>query len=221
MILEAKSIYKSYKSPEGKLSVIKNLDLSIEEGQMIFIVGRSGSGKSTLLHVLGNLDRLDSGAIFFQGKPVHDLSEEKRSEFRRRQIGFVFQFYHLLPELTLYENVLLAGIIAKRKKREEKANALLEEVGLTNRRRHFPHQLSGGEQQRGALVRALMNDPQLVFCDEPTGNLDEENSGVIIELLKKLNKEKKQTFCIVTHDENFSKQGDVVYRLSGGMLSRS
>ena len=218
MILEASQLFKKYQSPNGKLEILKGVDIGLRENEINFILGRSGSGKSTLLHILGLLDIYDQGTLLFEGKDVSGLSENERSRLRNQKMGFIFQFYHLLPELTLLENVSLPGFIASKRDTREKARELLNQVGLSDREKHFPSQLSGGEQQRGAIVRALMNDPRIVFCDEPTGNLDEASSELVMNLIQKLNQERRQTFCIVTHDQNLTKLGHSVYQLRRGVL---
>ncbi|MFC1809457.1 ABC transporter ATP-binding protein [Candidatus Omnitrophota bacterium] len=217
-ILEAKDVHKSYVSPHGKLHVLRGVDLLLEAGEITFIAGRSGSGKSTLLHLLGMLDSCDKGQLLFEGNNVTKLNDKHVCELRNAKIGFLFQFYNLLPELTVLENTTLPGLIGKRKNVEKKAKALLEEVELTERMKHFPYQLSGGEQQRVGLVRALINEPQLVLCDEPTGNLDEESSEVVMRLIKRLNKDRGQTFCIVTHDEIIARDGKKIVHLRSGVL---
>ncbi len=217
-IVEIKGVHKSYASPHGKLQVLRGVDLELERGAMTFITGRSGSGKSTLLHVLGLLDTCDKGQIFFAGENVTKLSDKRTCELRNGKIGFLFQFYNLLPELTVLENVTLPGLIGRRKYVTKRAKELFEQVELSGRIKHFPHQLSGGEQQRVGLVRALINDPELVLCDEPTGNLDEESSDVVMRLINRLNTERGQTFCIVTHDEMIASESKNVYILRGGVL---
>ncbi|MBN1492790.1 MAG: ABC transporter ATP-binding protein [Candidatus Omnitrophica bacterium] len=217
-ILETKGIEKSYSSPHGKLHVLRGIDMRLEQGEMMFITGRSGSGKSTLLHLLGLLDTCDKGQLFFAGENVTKLNDRKTCKLRNGSIGFLFQFYNLLPELTVLENVTLPGLIGKRKKVTQRAKELLEQVELVERMKHFPHQLSGGEQQRVGLVRALINEPALVLCDEPTGNLDEESSEMVMRLIRRLNKERKQTFCIVTHDEIIAREGNSKLHLRSGVL---
>lgn len=220
VLLRARGLTKRYRTPGCELTVLEALDLEIRRGSISFIIGRSGSGKTTLLHLLGGLDEPDSGTVECRNENIHKLSERKRAEFRSKHIGFVFQFYHLLPELTLLENLLLpiqisGGNLGEGRKRAEK---LLVELDLRGRDRHFPAQLSGGEQQRVAVARALMNQPDLVLCDEPTGNLDKENAEKMTELIKKLNREYKQTFCIVTHEESLVRGQANVFRLEGGQL---
>ena len=186
---------------------------------MTFILGPSGSGKSTLIHILGGLDNPTAGRVYIENKALDSLSEKKLAVFRNEKVGFVFQFYHLLPELTVWENIIIPGLIA-RKKHFKKADELLAIVGLSERKNHLPQQLSGGELQRAAIARALINEPDIVFCDEPTGNLDEGNSSIIYNLIDGLNKSKKQTFCIVTHEESLVKDRENVYRLYDGILTK-
>ncbi len=206
IILKAEQIYKSYTDTRRRVEVIKGLDLEVAEGETVAIVGPSGAGKSTLLHVLGGIDVPDKGRVFLEGKDLYQMNDRDRSGVRNRDIGFVFQFYHLLPELSAIDNVLLPVFIKKNDSRRtpemlEAGVAALKDVGLVNRMEHKPYQLSGGEQQRVAIARALMNRPRLVLCDEPTGNLDSATGGSIIELLMALNKKMGQAFVIVTHDE--------------------
>ena len=181
------------------------------------ILGRSGSGKSTLLHLLGGLDRPTGGTIQFLGKNIAKFNDHKMSEYRSQHVGFVFQFYHLLPELTLFQNVLLPSRISGNLKTEE-AKRLIERVGLTERMHHYPAQLSGGEQQRTAIARSLVNSPDIVLCDEPTGNLDESTAQLVFELLLALNEEEEKTFVIVTHETSLVKRGRSVYELRDGVL---
>ena len=218
-ILSASSVRKDYKAPSGNLKVLKGIDLNVSRGEMIMILGRSGSGKSTFLHLLGGLDRPTSGTIDFLGKNIVRYSERRMAEYRSKHVGFVFQFYHLLPELTLFENVLLPSRIAGKTKREE-AERLIQRVGLAERKNHYPAQLSGGEQQRTAVARALVNSPDLILCDEPTGNLDEETAQSVFELLLALNEEEKKTFIIVTHETSLVKRGKTVYELKDGILEK-
>ncbi len=186
---------------------------------MAFIVGRSGSGKSTLLHLLGGLDQPTSGRVLFQGEDLAKLNDNDLARLRNSRAGFVFQSYYLLPELTLFENVLLPSIIAG-KPDKKWAQEILKKVKLWSRRGHYPSELSGGEQQRGAIARALMNRPSVVFCDEPTGNLDEETAQEIFSVLKELNEQEGQSFLIVTHDENWAWRYPRVLRLHDGVLMR-
>jgi lipoprotein-releasing system ATP-binding protein len=187
---------------------------------MCYILGRSGSGKSTLLHILGGLDQPTSGTVYVEQVPLHTLSEKKRAAIRNMKVGFVFQFYYLLPELSVWDNVALPARIARKKSFNRTVDELLALVGLTERASHLPQQLSGGEMQRAALARALVNEPDVVFCDEPTGNLDETSARTIYRLIADLNTRNKQAFCIVTHEESLVRDKEYVYRLKDGVLTR-
>ena len=222
MILEASNINKSYFRSNNALRVLKGIDLKVEEGEIISVVGPSGAGKSTLLHVLGGLDRPDQGAVHLDGENIYEMKDAARAKIRNSKIGFVFQFYHLLPEFTALENVLLPAMIQMRqgaKKRFEGQGAdLLDKVGLKERMHHKPYQLSGGEQQRVAIARALINKPRIVFCDEPTGNLDSQSGQEIIRLLMDLNKRNNQTLVIVTHDEHVAGRSHRTIHIRDGEL---
>jgi len=206
------------------LRVLKGIDLTVDEGEIVAIVGPSGAGKSTLLPILGGLDEPDRGFVQFDGDNLYSLGDEARARIRNEKIGFVFQFYHLLPEFTALENVLLPKLVQlrrwKKKQVEDQGLDLLEKVGLKERARHKPYQLSGGEQQRVAIARALINKPRVVFCDEPTGNLDSESGMAIIHLLMDLNKQHKQTLVIVTHDENVAQRTHRTIPIRDGELIR-
>jgi lipoprotein-releasing system ATP-binding protein len=218
-ILSAYELKKQYMSEAGVLHVLKGVNFHLQTGEFAFIVGRSGSGKSTLLHLLGGLDSPTAGKIMFEGEEITDMSESDLARVRNRRIGFVFQSYHLLPELTVYENVLLPQIIAG--KRDEKwVKEVLKRVKLLSRQDHFPSELSGGEQQRTAIARALVNRPSLVLCDEPTGNLDAETAESVMSLITDLNEREGQAFMIVTHDEALAWRYPSVFRLTDGILLR-
>lgn len=201
-MLRAENIHKRY----GQLQVLKGVDVEINKGEIVSIVGSSGAGKSTLLHILGTLDAPDRGEIFLNHQPLHSLRGKKLADFRNKHIGFVFQFHHLLPEFTALENVCIPGWIAgkKRKEVEKEAAELLQMLGLGARMENKPQQLSGGEQQRVAVARALINRPQIVFADEPTGNLDSKNAKELHDLFVRLRNEMQQTFLIVTHNEELA-----------------
>lgn len=204
-MLEALNIHKVYNHTATKLQVLKGINLKVQDGDILSIVGPSGAGKSTLLHILGGLDKPSEGSIIFDGQDIYGLSEQQRANIRNQRMGFVFQFYHLLPEFTVLENVILPACVkaktSSHRRFKEKGLELLKKVGLAGRTQHKPHQLSGGEQQRTAIARALVNDPKIVFCDEPTGNLDSQSGREIVDLMLSLNKANNQTFVIVTHDE--------------------
>ena len=248
MILEASNIWKSYvRSPLGKsidhsglenppkvitkrfssdnaLHVLKGIDLRIQKGEVISVVGPSGAGKSTLLHILGGLDKPDQGTVRLDGEDVYRLSDAKRARVRNDKVGFVFQFYHLLPEFTALENVFLPRMIqqphGRKRQFEYEGLALLERVGLKERAQHKPYQLSGGEQQRAAIARALINKPAIVFCDEPTGNLDSHSGREIIRLLVEINTSNGQTVVIVTHDERVAAQSHRIIYIKDGELDK-
>ncbi len=220
MLLEVIEVYKGFAKGNSWLDVLQGVTVEINGGEMVAVVGPSGSGKSTLLHLIGALERPDRGTIRFDGRDVFQQSELELAAFRNRHVGFVFQFHHLLPELTALENVMLPGLIARRGRREVMAEAteLLATMGLAERMEHRPGELSGGEQQRVAIARALVNHPDLVLADEPTGNLDRQSGEAIQGLLRSLNQTRQQTFIVVTHNEAFAKALDRTVRLIDGKL---
>lgn len=215
-MVQATGIQKYY----GGLHVLQGVDLHILKGEIVSIVGPSGSGKSTLLHILGTLDLPDSGVVRISGQPVNFTHQKQLAAFRNRHIGFVFQFHHLLPEFSALENICIPGWIAGRKKKEvlEQAKQLLATLGLANRADHKPQALSGGEQQRVAVARALINDPGIVFADEPTGNLDSANAMELHRLFFDLRKQFDQTFLIVTHNEDLAARSDRVLHMKDGKI---
>ncbi|MDD5115695.1 MAG: ABC transporter ATP-binding protein [Candidatus Omnitrophica bacterium] len=220
-IVRASGICKSYCDQASRLDVLKDIDFSVGKGEFLAIQGPSGAGKSTLLHILGGLDNPSGGKVYFEGEDIYGLDDNARSVFRNRKVGFVFQFFHLLPELTALENVLFPSLLRswwQRKKNLERARGLLERLGLAQRLTHKPQALSGGEQQRVAICRALINQPQLLLCDEPTGNLDSENGQIIIKLLTELNREEKITVLMVTHDKDIAKVAGRLIHLKDGMI---
>lgn len=221
VILRAINIKKSFLlDSKLKLEVLKGISLEIYEGEIFEIVGASGAGKSTLLHILGTIDRPDEGELFFEEMKLLNLKDEELSRFRNKNIGFVFQFHHLLPEFSALENVVIPMMIDGKTFEECKGRAieLLDYVGLSERINHKPSELSGGELQRVAIARALTNKPKIIFADEPTGNLDTKNSQSIIELIKSLNKEFNQTFVIVTHNPSLVEIADRVREIKDGIL---
>lgn len=215
-MLQANNIYKKY----GNLEVLKGVNISINSGEIVSIVGSSGAGKSTLLHILGTLDAADSGEIFIDNEPLHILKGNKLASFRNKHIGFVFQFHHLLPEFSAIENICIPGWVAGRKNKDVESGAmkLLELLNLKDRVHHKPQQLSGGEQQRVAVARALINSPSIVFADEPTGNLDSLHAKELHQLFQQLNKELGQTFLIVTHNDELARLSNRVLHMKDGMI---
>ena len=215
-MLTAKGIQKYY----GNLWVLKGVEVNIRKGEIVSIVGPSGSGKSTLLHILGTLDEPGKGEIFLQDKQINQLKGRQLAAFRNRHIGFVFQFHHLLPEFSALENVCIPGWIAGRRKKEveEQAVALLNTLGVGHRIENKPAALSGGEQQRVAVARALINNPDIVFADEPTGNLDTANAKELHQLFFDLRDRFKQTFLIVTHNEDLARMSDRVLHMTDGLI---
>ncbi len=216
-VLTAKDIKKNY----GVIEVLKGVDVAIEKGEIVSIVGSSGAGKSTLLHILGTLDRPDRGAVFINNTEVTTLPPKKLAQFRNRHIGFVFQFHHLLPEFSALENICIPGWIAGTKKSavRERAIELLQLLGLKDRMEHKPNTLSGGEQQRVAVARALINNPDVVFADEPTGNLDSANAKELHNLFFDLRKNFSQTFLIVTHNEELALLSDRIISMKDGKIT--
>lgn len=219
-LLEARGVHKSYKMGRGELHVLRGVDLSVNVGEFLALRGSSGAGKSTLLHLLGGLDRPNQGDVFFDGMNLRKLSSSALAELRNRRASFIFQSYHLLPELNAIENVCLPARIARRGGEEvmAKATELLSRVGLGNRLTHRPYELSGGEQQRVAIARALINSPDLIFADEPTGNLDSHTGQEIIDLLCALRDERKTTLVIATHDSKVAERAPRVIQLVDGQI---
>ncbi len=220
-ILEAENITKSFMNTKGKtLEVLKGIDLSVEENNIEVIIGASGAGKSTLLYLLSGLDKPDQGNVKIKGTDIFKLNDEKISKFRNEHIGFVFQFHHLLPEFTAAENIALPQMVKgiSLRKANKKAEELLETVGLLDRKDHKPAELSGGEQQRVAVARALANDPDIIFADEPSGNLDSKNSEALHQLIVDLKTKFGLTFLIVTHNPDLVKLGDVVHEIKDGKI---
>lgn len=215
-MITGKNIYKRY----GTVEVLKGVDVAIGQGEVVSIVGPSGSGKSTLLHILGTLDKADQGSVTMNNTEISSLSGKKLAAFRNKHIGFVFQFHHLLPEFTALENVCIPGWLAKKTKAEVKvrAESLLSMLGLSHRLENKPNEMSGGEQQRVAVARALINNPDIVFADEPTGNLDSANAQELHKLFFDLRKQFNQTFLIVTHNEELARQSDRILYMKDGKI---
>jgi len=225
-VLAAEGVKKSYWLGKREIPILKGVDLAVQPGEMVALLGASGAGKSTLLHLLGLLDTPTSGRVLYDGQPVHNLKVAQRAQLRHRHVGFVFQFYHLIPELSALQNVLLARMMQKsvvqywkdRKKTLGAAEQILEEVGLSQRLSHRPSELSGGERQRVAIARALLQNPRVVLADEPTGNLDSETADDVMQMLFRINKERQLAFLLVTHNEELAKKCHRVVRLRDGMV---
>jgi len=225
VILKAESVHKSYRMGATRVVVLKGLDLLVREGEFVAIVGASGSGKSTLLHILGGLDRPDKGLVQFQGRDVNRMGARELNRYRNETVGFVFQFYHLLDELSVLENVILPAMISRsiaswlmmRHRARKRGQELLEQLGLQERARHKPYQLSGGERQRAAIGRALMNQPKLLLADEPTGNLDSATGNGILNVFDRLN-HAGQTIVLVTHDERVAHRAQRIITLMDGRV---
>jgi len=219
-ILRVEDLTKIYGKGESRVKALDEVSFSVEKGEFIAIVGPSGSGKSTLLHMLGGVEKPTSGRVFVDGKDIYEQNDEELAVFRRRQIGLIYQFYNLIPILNVKENISLPFLMDGRKVNESRLEELLEVLDLKNRQNALPGQLSGGQQQKVSIGRALINAPALVLADEPTGNLDSKNSQEIVELLKKSNKEYKQTLFLITHDENIALQAERIIFLDDGKILR-
>ena len=226
VVMRAEGLTKSYFMGGRELRILDGIDLAIRSGEILSIVGKSGTGKSTLLNLLGLLDEPQEGSLLFDGKDIYKRSRWRQARFRNREIGFVFQLYHLLPELNVLENTLLPAMIrytvlgwmSRRKAMRERAQELLERVGMADRLGHRPAQLSGGERQRVAIARALINEPSILLCDEPTGNLDERTADGIVELILELNQSMKRTFVVVTHEKELADLGHRMARIEHGQV---
>ena len=221
-ILRCEDIHKSFQKKENnKLEILKGISLEIETGKISVVIGKSGAGKSTLLHILAGLDKPDRGRVIIDDNEINMLNDDAVSKFRNLNLGFVFQFHHLLPEFTARENISIPQMIrgVKKDSADKRSSELLDIVGLSDRGNHFPAELSGGEQQRIAIARALANNPKIIFADEPTGNLDSANSSIIHELLIRLRDELNLTFLIVTHNKELISIGDKVIEMKDGNIS--
>ncbi len=218
-ILRIDHLTKTYGTGDTAVRALDDVSFSVAAGEFVAIIGSSGSGKSTLLHMIGGVDRPTSGTVYLNGENVFERSDEQLAVFRRREVGLVYQFYNLVPVLDVVENMCLPVLMDGRKVNERRLTALLGRLGLTGREHHLPNQLSGGQQQRVAIGRALMNAPAVVLADEPTGNLDSKNSAEIMALLRKSNRELKQTLVVITHDEEIALSADRVIALEDGRIA--
>lgn len=223
-VLQCKSIHKEFPSESGNgvLKILQGVDLQVKKADIISIVGSSGSGKSTLLHILGGLDHPTSGDVFWHGKSIYQFKKDQLAELRNRNVGFVFQFHHLLPEFTAMENVMMPALIQNSSfaKSEKRAKELLDQFGMSGRLNHRPSQLSGGEQQRVSMARALTNNPSIILADEPTGNLDEKNTESILSLLFQLREIEEVSIVLITHEKEIATRCDTVYSLHNGTLNK-
>lgn len=221
ILIDVQNLSKTYQSGASELSVLKNLQFQIRKGEAVCLLGSSGAGKSTLLQILGTLDRPSSGAVLYQGQNLFNLDDESLAQFRNQKMGFVFQFHHLIQELTALENIMLPALIADddRLQSQKKAMHWLNFMGLSDRHNHYPHQLSGGELQRIAIARALIKNPEVLFADEPTGNLDSENSQKIQELFFELRQKLGLTLIVVTHDLQFANLFSRVFKVKDGRFA--
>jgi lipoprotein-releasing system ATP-binding protein len=223
-MLLIQNIYKKYATKNGNqqitLEVLKGVSCAVETGEIVAITGKSGAGKSTLLHIAGTLDKADKGKVLINNTEINSLSASQLSKFRNQNIGFIFQFHHLLPEFTALENICIPAWIAKSNKKdaEKRGMQLLERMGLAARHNHKPRELSGGEQQRVAIARALINNPKLILADEPTGNLDTKNGQEVFDLIKELRTELQQTFIVVTHNQELANQSDRILHMEDGHI---
>lgn len=216
-MISVQNLRKTYGSGEGAVNALRGVDLAINDGELVAIVGKSGSGKSTLLNLLGGLDSATSGRILYNDIDITKMKETALADFRLHKIGFVFQFYDLIPELTAEENILLPAQLAKNKAAD--VSAIAERLGISDRLKHYPSQLSGGQQQRAAIARALINNPDVLLCDEPTGNLDQKTGDDVMELLLQLNKIEKRTIVIVTHNPEISARCGRTIKIADGTLT--
>lgn len=218
--LVAKELARSFQIGRQKVSVLRGVDLNVELGESVFLCGASGAGKTTLLYTLAGLETPEAGTVEFEGQSLYALGSDRLARLRNRRMGFVFQSYFLLPELTATENVIIPAMMGGRDA-SARAGELLDRVGLSHRRDHLPSELSGGEQQRVAIARALINDPSILFADEPTGNLDSQTSESIMGILMDVSKSDLRTLVVVTHDENLARRGDRLFRITDGLIAHS
>lgn len=217
-ILKVENLCKTYGVNDTEVRALDNVSFSVERGEFVAIIGASGSGKSTLLHLIGGVDKATSGKIYIDGTEISELNQDKMAIFRRRQLGLVYQFYNLIPILTVEENIVLLCRLDGKQVEKEKLEEMLSILNLTDRRGHLPNQLSGGQQQRVSIGRALINHPAIVLSDEPTGNLDSKASREIIDLLKMTNRKYDQTILLITHDENIALEADRIITIADGKI---
>ena len=217
-ILKVENLTKIYGKDDNKVVALDNISFSVEKGEFVAIVGASGSGKSTLLHLIGGVDRPTSGKVYIDGKDIYNFDDDKLAIFRRRQVGLIYQFYNLIPILNVEENITLPLSLDNREVNEQKLKELLKLLGLENRTTHLPNELSGGQQQRTSIGRALITNPTIILADEPTGNLDSKASDEIVELLKRSNRDYKQTIIMITHDMEIAKHADRIIKIEDGKI---
>ena len=220
-LLRCEHLTKKYGAGETQVTALSDVSFSVEKGEFVSVIGPSGSGKSTLLHILGGVDKPTSGKVFIDGTDMHALKEDGLAVFRRRQIGLVYQFYNLMPVLNVEENIALPHLLDGRELDRERLDAIIEHLGLTDRRYNLPSQLSGGQQQRVSIGRALYSHPAVLLCDEPTGNLDRKTGEEIVGLLKESNRSQKQTLILITHDEALAMQADRILYLEDGKIVKN
>lgn len=218
MVISTNELVKVYGVNESKVKAVDNLSIKFQKGEFCAIIGASGSGKTTLLHMLGGLDTPTSGTVKYDDIDIYNLSDSKQAELRRRKCGFVFQFFNLIPELTAEENIVLPVVLDNRKIDRSYINELAALLGISARLSHFPSQMSGGQQQRTAIARAMANNPEIILCDEPTGNLDEKSGNNVINMLMEMQKRFDKTVIIVTHDINIAKRADRIIKISDGKI---
>lgn len=218
-ILRVENLTKIYGKGSTKVTALNNVSFQVEKGEFVAIVGASGSGKSTLLHLIGGVDRPTSGKVYIDNKDIYKMSDDTLAIFRRRQVGLIYQFYNLIPILTVAENITLPCDLDNKEVKEQELNDLIGLLGLQDRKHHLPNELSGGQQQRTSIGRALITHPAIILADEPTGNLDSKSSDEIVELLKKSNKEFNQTIIMITHNMEIAKEADRIIKLEDGTLS--
>lgn len=219
-ILKVENLSKTYGSGEARVDALKHVSFSMQRGEFGMVVGVSGSGKSTLLNCIGGLDEASAGKVFLNGQDLFAMGENERTIFRRQNIGFIFQSFHLIPELNVEQNIIFPLLLDYKKPDQGRVDEILQVLGLENRRKHLPGQLSGGQQQRVSIGRALYNRPAIVLADEPTGNLDRKNGAEIIRLLKESNQNQKQTLLLITHDESIALQADRMISIEDGRITR-